>query len=94
MRRVEKQLDPAFAITHYALLADADDAVRVASTYDLSKDHSYLLRPTNLWAPRTATLRRDPRFAGLAKRWGLADYWRKYQPADGCKVTASDIACE
>jgi TolB-like protein len=94
MRGVEKQLDPAFAITQYAMLDDAANAVRLASTFDLSKDHSYLLRPTNLWAPRTSALRRDPRFGALAKRWGLADYWRKYAPADGCNVTISTIICE
>jgi TolB-like protein len=94
MRAIEHELDPAFAITQYAMLGDADDAVRLASAYDLSSDQNYLLRPTNLWAPRTAALRRDPRFAALANRWGFGSYWRKYAPADGCKVTARDIICE
>ncbi|HUQ09235.1 MAG TPA: protein kinase [Steroidobacteraceae bacterium] len=93
MRRVEKQLDPAFAITHYAMLEDADDAYRIASRYDLSEDRYYLLKPTNLWAPRTAALRRDARFATLAEKWGLAGYWRKVAPADRCEVTVSDIHC-
>jgi TolB-like protein/Flp pilus assembly protein TadD len=93
MRRVEKELDPAFAITHYAMLDDADDAFRIAHDYDLRQDRYYLLKPTNLWAPRTATLRRDARFGALAERWGLAEYWRKVAPADLCEVTATAIRC-
>lgn len=93
LRGVEAQLDPAFAITHYALLGDADDAYRIARSYDLTRDADYLLQPTNLWAPRTAALRRDPRFASLANRWGLAEYWRKVAPGDLCQVTAGSIAC-
>jgi TolB-like protein len=94
LRGVEKQLDPALAITWYAMLEDARAAIRIAARYDLANDQNYLLRPTNLWAPRTASLRRDPGFAAVATRWGLADYWRQYVPADGCRVTARDIDCE
>jgi TolB-like protein/Flp pilus assembly protein TadD len=94
MKRAEKKLDPAFAITHYAMLGDADDAYRIAGGYDIRQDRYYLLSPTNLWAPRTAALRRDPRFARLAKKWGLADYWREFTPADLCKVSARAIECQ
>jgi hypothetical protein len=62
--------------------------------YDLDEDRFYLLKPTNLWAPRTAALRRDARFAALAKKWGLAEYWRKVAPADLCNVTATEIRCD
>jgi tetratricopeptide (TPR) repeat protein len=94
MRRAEKQLDPAFAITHYAMLGDVDDAFRIAARYDLTQDRYYLLKPTNIWAPRTAALRRDPRFAALAKKWGLLEYWRKVGPGDVCKVSAGEIRCD
>jgi TolB-like protein len=94
MRRVESQLDPAFAITHYAMLGDVDDAFRIAARYELTQDRYYLLKPTNLWAPRTAALRRDPRFAALAKQWGLIDYWRTVAPGDVCALEDGGIRCQ
>ncbi len=93
-RQVEGQLDPALAITLYAMLGDVDDAFRIAEHYDLTRDRYYLLKPTNLWAPRTAALRRDPRFAALAERWGLTEYWRKVAPGDACALTTGGIRCE
>lgn len=94
MRRFEAQLDPAFSIAHYAMLGDVDDAWRIARNYDLTRDKRFLLSPTTLWAPRTAALRRDPRFASLATRWGLAEYWRKIAPSDLCRVTPREITCQ
>jgi len=93
LRGAEKQLDPAFAITHYAMLGSVDDAYRIARNYDLAKDRYYLLYPTNLWAQRTAALRRDARFGELATQWGLAKYWRRFEPADSCTVTEHDVRC-
>ncbi len=94
LRKVERQVTPPFAITHYALLGSADDAFRMAENYDLFADSSYLLRPTNLWAPRTAALRRDPRFSALAKRWGLLDYWQRVAVSDLCKLHDGGVTCE
>jgi len=93
LRNAEQQVDPAFAITHYAMLGSADDSYRLARTYDLAKDRYYLLYPTNLWAQRTAALRQDARFGQLATQWGLAKYWRRFKPADPCTVTERDIRC-
>ena len=93
LRDAEAETDPALATTFYALLGDEDDAFRVASSYDLSHDRFYLLSPANLWSPRLAGMRRDPRFAGLAERWGLAEYWRRIAPGDFCEMTARSIAC-
>jgi Tfp pilus assembly protein PilF len=94
LRKVEGEVDPPFAITHYAMLGAVDDAFRVAEGYDLFDDRNYLLRPANLWAPRTAAFRRDPRFVALAKRWGLLDYWQRVAVSDLCTLNDSGLSCE
>lgn len=47
--------------------------------------HSQVLRLT-LWSDAFASLRAHPRFAELAEREGLLDYWRKFGPPDGCAL--------
>jgi TolB-like protein len=38
------------------------------------------------WAPEGVAIRRDPRFAQLAERMGMVDYWRQYGFPDGCRA--------
>jgi TolB-like protein/Tfp pilus assembly protein PilF len=46
------------------------------------------------WGPEGAGFRRDPRFAGLAERIGLVQYWKQYGYPDGCKAgTERSIEC-
>ena len=94
MRSVEPKLNPAFAITHYALLDDADSAYRVAQDYQLVDDFFYLYQLCNIWSPRTASVRRDPRFTGLMQRWGFVDYWNRYGAPDSCKLDSGTVRCE
>ncbi len=74
LHRAEPHLNKAFVITHYGLLGDADGAFRVAETFDLVDDKRYLYQLCNIWSPRTAAIRTDPRFSALMKRWGFVDY--------------------
>ena len=38
------------------------------------------------WTPEGAAFRRDPRFAELATRVGMVDYWKQYGFPDGCRA--------
>jgi TolB-like protein/Flp pilus assembly protein TadD len=38
------------------------------------------------WTPEGAAFRRDPRFAELAERVGMVDYWKQYGFPDGCRA--------
>jgi hypothetical protein len=38
------------------------------------------------WTPEGAAFRRDPRFAELAERIGMVDYWKQYGFPDGCRA--------
>jgi hypothetical protein len=89
LRAVEHDADPAFLITHYALLGDTENALRLARDYRLTDDFYYLYQLTTIWAPQTAGMRRDPRFAQLMQRWGFVDYWRQFGPGDFCDVPAN-----
>jgi TolB-like protein len=88
LRKVRSEAKPAFLVTHYALLGEADEAFRAARNLRLSDDDDYLYQLTTIWAPQTAILRRDPRFAELMARWGFTDYWRKFGAPDLCEVPA------
>ena len=94
MRSLEPKLNPAFAITHYAMLDDADSAYRVASHFQLTDDFFYLYQLCNIWSPRTAAVRRDPRFGELMQRWGFVDYWSRYGMSDSCKMESGALRCE
>ena len=94
MRGLEPKLNPAFAITHYAMLGDADGAYRVAADFKLVDDDRYLYQLCNIWSPHTAAVRRDPRFAELMQRWGFIDYWKRYGMADACKLESSKLDCQ
>jgi hypothetical protein len=44
-----------------------------------------------VWGPEGAAMRRDPRFAQLAERMGIVDYWKQYGFPDGCRA-GQDVA--
>ena len=58
-------LDEAFDLAHQ--LAGSDLATRTGAA----------LSTGFLFGPDTAAMRRDPRFAGLMREFGLLDYWRR-----------------
>jgi hypothetical protein len=41
---------------------------------------------TFAWGADGAAFRRNPRFAELAERMGLVDYWKQYGYPDGCRA--------
>ena len=38
------------------------------------------------WGPEGETFRKDPRFAELARRIGIVEYWKQYGFPDGCSA--------
>ncbi len=93
MQSIEAEANPAFLITHYALLGDADSALRIAEDYKLVDDYHYHYQLANIWSPQTAVIRRDPRFGELMQRWGFVDYWRQFGPADLCAISNGSVQC-
>ena len=80
----------------YILLGQTDLAYRVM--FDgIDKDRVAWLRAwdmTHMWSPEGRPLRTDPRFAKLAERVGMVDYWKQYGYPDGCRVGADvPIVC-
>jgi len=93
LRRVEPHADKAFLITHFGLLGDADGAFRVAESFSPVEDKRLLYRLCNIWSPRTASIRADPRFGGLVKRWGFVDYWQRFGAPESCTITNGAARC-
>jgi TolB-like protein len=93
LHAVERQVDPAFAITHYAMLGATEDAFRLTQRYELDDDTWYLYKLVNIWSPRTSAMRSDPRFGELMRRWGFADFWRKFGHSELCAMSETAIQC-
>jgi hypothetical protein len=71
----ESKPAPALAIRSLAYLGFVDDAFAVAQTYQPVQPDG-VDGPGFLFGPKTAALRRDPRFMALANKFGLPQYWR------------------
>jgi TolB-like protein/Tfp pilus assembly protein PilF len=93
MREAEPYVSKGFLITHYGLLGDADGAFRVAEPFNLVDDKRYLYQLCNIWSPRTAVIRADPRFAALMKRWGFVDYWQRFGAPEACSIEGAAVRC-
>lgn len=93
LRKVEPYTDKGFLITHYGLLGDADNALRIAEGFNLVDDFWYHYQICNIWSPRTAVIRTDPRFGALVQRWGLVDYWQRFGMPDYCSITSGEVRC-
>jgi adenylate cyclase len=87
-----KSLDPKVApqtelIVPYLWLGQIDTAYdimnRSLDRNRLAWVHEWDL--THAWSVEGAPLRRDPRFADLASRLGVVDYWKQYGYPDGCR---------
>jgi len=70
----------------FAVLFDSLDEDRLAWTRSWEVTHA--------WTPEGRPLRVDPRFARLAERIGMVDYWKQYGYPDGCRAGAdAPIVC-
>jgi TolB-like protein len=74
------QVDLAYQI----LFAALDEDPRAWVKWDIAK----------AWGPRGTAFRSHERFAELARRMGLLDYWKQYGFPDGCRAGPdSGVAC-
>jgi TolB-like protein/tetratricopeptide (TPR) repeat protein len=72
----------AVDVVYELLFSSLDqDPLSWISGWDLSK----------VWSPEGAAVRRDPRFAELAERMGIVDYWKQYGFPDSCHA-GQDVA--
>ncbi len=63
----------AFVATWSGAIGDADTAFRFANLF--SPGYPMTVTSDFLFRPQTESMRRDPRFFALAKRYGLAQFW-------------------
>jgi TolB-like protein/Flp pilus assembly protein TadD len=70
----------------FQLMFDGLDRDRTSWVRDWDMSH--------IWSPEGRPLRTDPRFARLAERVGMVDYWKQYGFPDGCRAgTDAPIVC-
>ena len=91
---IERATEPVSNFRDYAfyrdlLLADRfyDAAPRAIAEYD-----HYIFR--DIWPPRLASIRQDPRFVKLVTDAGLLDYWRTNGWPDKCEPAGDSFVCE
>jgi adenylate cyclase len=80
-------LGPIDRVMPYAQLGDVEDAMQILLEIARSDQRESIFDHVPLWAPEAAPLRRDPRFAEVARRLGFIDYWKQYGYADDCQPT-------
>jgi TolB-like protein/acyl-CoA-binding protein len=76
------ELDPAF-----------EQANRFLDRFAESNEIGQSGQWGNLWHPEMRPFRQDPRFAALATRLGLMDYWKQYGPPDNCELRDGKLIC-
>lgn len=84
------RLDEAFALAD-ARYPDLDGADRRAVERKWLAATDRISDPSALFEPQAAPLRRDPRFAKVAHRLGLMDYWRTNGPPDFCQTEQAPV---
>jgi hypothetical protein len=95
-----RKLDPRVAkqtelIAPYLALGAIDDAYRVMfDALDRNDPWSHDWDLSHVWGEDGRKFRTDPRFAQLAERLGIVDYWKQYGFPDQCKSgTDTPVVC-
>jgi TolB-like protein/Tfp pilus assembly protein PilF len=95
-----RKLDPKVAkqtelIAPYLALGAVDDAYRVMfDALDRNDPWSHDWDLSHVWGDDGRKFRTDPRFAQLAERLGIVDYWKQYGFPDNCKSgTDTAVVC-
>ena len=82
----------------YTLLGALDGAFEQANRFlDRFAESGEIGNPGvwgTLWFPEMRPFREDSRFAALATRLGLMDYWKQYGPPDDCELRDGKLICQ
>lgn len=94
LQLINPQLKPqAELLMAYLELGQPDLAFQIMND-SLDRDRLAWLHSWDMmhaWARENAAFRNDPRFARIAERIGLVDYWKQYGYPDGCRAGAGDV---
>lgn len=94
LQLIDPQLKPqAELLMAYLELGQPDLAFQIMND-SLDRDRLAWLHSWDMmhaWARENAAFRNDPRFARIAERIGLVDYWKQYGYPDGCRAGAGDV---
>ncbi len=87
-----RKLDPKIAkqtdlVAPYLTLGAVDDAYRaIFDALDRNDPWSHDWDMSHVWSQDGHEFRTDPRFAQLAERLGIVDYWKQYGYPDECQA--------
>jgi adenylate cyclase len=88
LRAVDPKVAPQEQLVVPYLQLHAMDVVFDVMNHSLDRDRHAWLHTWDMlhaWTAEGADFRNDPRFAKLAARIGLVDYWKQYGYPDGCR---------
>jgi len=89
MLAIDPKIMPPIGLIQPLLHLGAIDAVYEMIFAALDEDPASWVNRWDLnhaWGPEGAAFRKDPRFAELARRIGIVEYWKQYGFPDGCRA--------
>ncbi|HEX9208503.1 MAG TPA: tetratricopeptide repeat protein [Steroidobacteraceae bacterium] len=91
LRAIDPKLKPQAELAMAYLELGQPDLVFQILNESLDRDRLAWLHSWDImhaWTRENAAFRNDPRFARIAERVGLVDYWKQYGYPDGCRAGA------
>jgi adenylate cyclase len=88
MEAVDPKVVAQYKLIGGYLRLGAIDRVYQLMFESLDRDHLAWMHDwdlSELWSPEGEAVKRSPRFAELAERIGIVDYWKQYGFPDGCR---------
>jgi len=89
MLAIDPKIMPPIGLIQPLLHLGAIDAVYETIFAALDEDPASWVKRWDLnhaWGPEGEAFRKDPRFAELARRIGIVEYWKQYGFPDGCSA--------
>ena len=97
MREIDPEIAPQVGFVGPYLQLGEVDLVYDILEEELRRDNNAWASTWDLahaWSPEGSAFRRDKRFAALAERIGMVDYWKQYGYPDACRAGAdASLVC-